>query len=135
MLNILSYNPCLKTEFHTNLPKTIHDFAKLCILPNFLPQPSNFFTRIYLPYPDGAKNVQFSQSGLKYIQKFQMLKTKDKSSVIGRCWTYKSVLRIFVWARMGTKVPISCYLTIWLCAMNMAKCIPEKSIKNVAQRH
>ena len=53
-LNVLSYNPCLKTEFHiccSNLHKTILDFAKLCILPDFLPQPSNFFTRIYPPYP------------------------------------------------------------------------------------
>ena len=44
-LNILSYNPGLKTEFHiscSNLPKTILDFAKLCILPDFLPQPFNF---------------------------------------------------------------------------------------------
>ena len=52
--NILSYNPGLKTEFHiscSHLPKTILDFAKLCILPDFLPQPSNFFTRIYPPYP------------------------------------------------------------------------------------
>ena len=39
-LNILSYNPGLKTEFHiscSNLPKTILDFAKLCILPDFYP--------------------------------------------------------------------------------------------------
>ena len=53
-LNILSYNPGLKKEFHiccSNLPKTILDLAKLCILPDFLPQPSNFFTRIYSPYP------------------------------------------------------------------------------------
>ena len=53
-LNVLSYNPCLKTEFHiccSNLHKTILDFAKLCILPDFLPQTSNFFTRIYPPYP------------------------------------------------------------------------------------
>ena len=44
-LNILSYNPGLKTEFHfscSNLPKTILDFAKLNILPDFLPQPFNF---------------------------------------------------------------------------------------------
>ena len=44
-LNILSYNPGLKTEFHiscSHLPKTILDFAKLCILPDFLPQPYNF---------------------------------------------------------------------------------------------
>ena len=35
----------MKTEFHiccSNFPKTILDFAKLCILPDFLPQPSNF---------------------------------------------------------------------------------------------
>ena len=41
----LSYIPGLKTEFHiscSNLPKTILDFAKLCNLPDFLPQPSNF---------------------------------------------------------------------------------------------
>ena len=53
MLNILSYNPDLKTELHTscsNLPKTILDFAKLCILRDFFPQPSIFFTRIYPPY-------------------------------------------------------------------------------------
>ena len=53
-VNILSYNPGLKTEFHiscSNLPKTILDFAKLNVLPNFLPQPSTFFTRIYPPYP------------------------------------------------------------------------------------
>ena len=52
-LNIVSYNPGLKTEFHiscSNLPKPILYFAKLCILPDFLPQPSNFFTRIYPPY-------------------------------------------------------------------------------------
>ena len=44
-LNILSYNPGLKTEFHiscSHLPKTILDFAKLCILPDFLPQSYNF---------------------------------------------------------------------------------------------
>ena len=44
-LNILSYNPGLKTEFHiscSHLPKTILDFAKLCILPDLLPQPYNF---------------------------------------------------------------------------------------------
>ena len=44
-LNILSYNPGLKTEFHisySNLPKTIVDFAKLCILPDLLPQPTIF---------------------------------------------------------------------------------------------
>ena len=53
-LNILSYNPGLKTEFHiswSNLPKAILDFAKLLILPDFLPQASNFLTRIYPPYP------------------------------------------------------------------------------------
>ena len=36
-LNILSYNPGLKKEFHTicsNLPKAILDFAKLSVLPN-----------------------------------------------------------------------------------------------------
>ena len=41
-------------EFHiscSNLLKTVLDVAKLCILPGFLPQPSNFFTRIYPPYP------------------------------------------------------------------------------------
>ena len=32
---------------HTSM---IDDFAKLCILPDFLPQPFNIFTRIYLPY-------------------------------------------------------------------------------------
>ena len=37
MLNILSDNPCLKTEFHSscsNLPKTTLDFAKLTFYPN-----------------------------------------------------------------------------------------------------
>ena len=41
-LDILSYNPGLKTEFHIScsyLPKIILDFAKLFILPDFLPQP------------------------------------------------------------------------------------------------
>ena len=36
----MTYNPGLKTEFHisgSNLPKTILDFAKLFILPDFLP--------------------------------------------------------------------------------------------------
>ena len=53
-LNIVTYNPGLKTEFQfscSNLPKTILDFANICVLPDFLPQPSNFFTRIYPPYP------------------------------------------------------------------------------------
>ena len=53
-LHILSYDHGLKTEFHiscSNLPKTILDFAKLFILPEILPQPSNLFTRIYPPYP------------------------------------------------------------------------------------
>ena len=53
-LIIVSYNPGLKTEFHiscSNVPKTILDFAKLSIISDFLPQHSNFFTRIYLPYP------------------------------------------------------------------------------------
>ena len=44
-LNILSYNSGSETEFHIscwNLPKTILEFAKLCVLPDFSPQPSNF---------------------------------------------------------------------------------------------
>ena len=50
----ISYDPGLKTEFHiscTNLPKTILDLQNVCILADFLPQPSNFCPRIYLPYP------------------------------------------------------------------------------------
>ena len=50
-LNILSWNPGLKTELHIcclNLPKTILDLAKLFILPDFLPQPSNFFLHGYI---------------------------------------------------------------------------------------
>ena len=31
-------------------PKRL-DFAKLHVLPNFLPQPANIFTRIYPQYP------------------------------------------------------------------------------------
>ena len=53
-LTILSYDAGLKTEFHiscSNLPKTMLDLAKVDVLPDFLPQPSNFFTRIYPPYP------------------------------------------------------------------------------------
>ena len=49
----ISYDPGLKIEFHiscTNLPKTILDLQNVCILADFLPQPSNFWTRIYLPY-------------------------------------------------------------------------------------
>ena len=43
-VNILSYNPGLKTEFLiscSNLPKTILAFGKMCVLPGFLPQSSN----------------------------------------------------------------------------------------------
>ena len=44
-LKTLPYNHGLKTDFHiscANLPNTTLHFAKLCVPPDFLPQPSIF---------------------------------------------------------------------------------------------
>ena len=38
---------CLYTEIFPEIP----NFSKMNVLPNFLPQPTNIFTRIYLSYP------------------------------------------------------------------------------------
>ena len=58
-----------------------------------------------------AHNVKYkgkkrnSKMGLKPIKKWQMIKTKGNSIILGGCWTYKSGLRIFVFS---TEVPFFC---------------------------
>ena len=55
-----------------------------------------------------AHNVKYkgkkrnSKMGLEPIKKWQMIKTKGNSIILGGCWTYKSCLRILVFS---TKVP------------------------------
>ena len=79
-LNILSYNPGLNTEFHkscSNVLKTILDFTKLCIFPDFLPQPSNFF------YTDiSAISVTFRNSG-EVLPRMRGPPTKHQTGVEG----------------------------------------------------
>ena len=90
-LKFLSYNPGLKTEFYiscSNLPKTLPDFAKLNVLPNFLSKPSNFFTRIYPPYLWHFANLHKHINRLIHLDKHDQHYHLDHDGIPGgrRLW-------------------------------------------------